>query len=237
MTRQAGAAHSQYATDIIEALATHGLVLRGGFDFADAGDRPVGPSRNPARSILLVGSAGAGWWAHFCRWRAKHPSHLANPLDTWSRDIIGRIAEDVGARLVMPNDRPYAPFQQWAMRAEGLKRSPLGLLMHPDFGLWQAYRAALLFDTSLPEELNRLSAEPIHLCDACIGKPCLKSCPVDAYSQAGFAYQRCLDHVRGDAGAPCRSGCLDRNACPYGAEFRYPVEVQAFFQRAFARLP
>ena len=41
--------------------------------------------------------------------------------------------------------------------------------------------------------------KPIHLCDACAGKPCLKACPVGAHSPAGFAYEACLDHVRSPA--------------------------------------
>ncbi len=31
------------------------------------------------------------------------------------------------------------------MAAEGLKPSPLGLLMHPEYGLWHGYRGAILF--------------------------------------------------------------------------------------------
>ena len=220
---------------VAQALSPHGLILRGGFDFAGGDDRPAGPSGAKAGSVLLVGSAGAGWWPHFVAWRARQPAGLADPLDRWAREVAGEAARVAGALLVMPNDRPYAPFQQWAMRAEGLRRSPLGLLMHPEYGLWHAYRAALLFDAPLPG--GAAVRETIHLCDACAGKPCLKACPVDAYSAAGFAHGRCLDHVRGPAGEPCRSGCLDRNACPFGTAWRYPAEVQAFFQRAFARLP
>ena len=221
---------------VAHALAPHDLILRGGIDFADDEERPGGLSGQPARSVMLVGTAGAAWWPHLEAWRATQPADLANPLDTWVREIVGRIADAAGARLIMPGDRPYAPFQQWAMRAEGLKPSPLGLLMHPDYGLWHAYRAALLFDEPLPPDLVQAAREPAHPCDACPGRPCLTACPVDAYSQAGFAYQRCLDHVRGPAGAACRSGCLDRNACPHATGWRYPAAVQAFFQRAFAGL-
>ena len=104
--------------------------------------------------------------------------------------------------------------------------------MHPHT-LWHAYRGALLFDVELPITMHE---KPIHLCDACVGKPCLKACPADAYSPAGFAYQNCLDHVRGPNGLACRTGgCLDRNACPYGTAYRYPREVQAFHMAAFAR--
>jgi epoxyqueuosine reductase QueG len=105
--------------------------------------------------------------------------------------------------------------------------------MHPEYGLWHAWRGALLFDAEISIQAPR---EVIHLCDLCPGKPCLKACPVDAYSEAGFAYQACLDHVRGPSGGPCRTtGCLDRNACPYGAAYRYSTDEQAFHMAAFMR--
>ncbi len=69
-----------------------------------------------------------------------------------------------------------------------------------------------------------------------IGKPCLKACPVGAYSETGFDHQACLGHVRGLDGGACRSGgCLDRNACPYGLAYRYPADMQAFHMAAFSR--
>ncbi|MEW6634123.1 MAG: hypothetical protein AB1440_24885 [Pseudomonadota bacterium] len=217
---------------IAAALSVNGLILRGGLNFMADDARPVGPSGAPARSALLVGQAGAAPWPHFLRWREQQPQTIANPLDTWSRQMIGAVANEFSARAVSPSDRPYLPFQQWAMRAEGLKPSPLGILMHPEYGLWHAYRGALLFEDEIgvPEP-----QAVIHLCDACIDKPCLKSCPVNAYSTEGFAYQSCLAHVRGPEGEPCRGGgCLDRNACPYGADYRYPAEVQAFHMASFA---
>lgn len=220
--------------EIATALSAHGLILRGGFNFAAGETLPTGVSDAPMKSVVLVGQAGAAPWSHFLRWRENQPEAIANPLDTWSREVIGAVAEKFGARAVSPSDRPYLPFQQWAMRAEGLRPSPLGILMHPQYGLWHAYRGALLFEDeiALPEP-----REVIHLCDACIAKPCLKSCPVDAYSADGFAYEACLAHVRGANGEPCRSGgCLDRNACPYGTDYRYPAEVQALHMASFAGL-
>ncbi|RUV11470.1 MULTISPECIES: 4Fe-4S dicluster domain-containing protein [unclassified Mesorhizobium] len=219
--------------EIAAALAANGLILRGGVIFNTGEESPSGLSGAAAKSALLVGQAGAAPWPHFLRWRESQPEQIANPLDTWSREVIGAVAQDFGARAISPSDKPYLPFQQWAMRAEGLKPSPLGILMHPQYGLWHAYRGALLFEDELPIQAGE--AAP-HLCDTCVEKPCLKSCPVDAYSAQGFAYQSCLAHVRGANGGPCRrGGCLDRNSCPYGTEYRYPPEVQAFHMASFAR--
>ncbi|PSJ63844.1 hypothetical protein [Pseudaminobacter soli (ex Li et al. 2025)] len=222
----------RFLEDISAALAEHGLIPRGGFVFGAGEEAPPGRSGWPASSVLLVGQAGAAPWPHFSRWRERQPADLKDPLDTWSRVVIGQAGQKFGARAVSPSDRPWLPFQQWAMRAEGLKPSPLGILMHPEYGLWHAYRGALLFEIEIPiQEPRKVS----HLCDACVGKPCMKSCPVDAYSPGGFAYEACLAHVRGANGEPCRTGgCLDRNACPAGAEYRYPADVQAFHMASFA---
>lgn len=218
--------------EIAARLGESGLILRGGLHFASGEDRPAGPSGKPAGAVVLVGNAGADYWQHFSRWRAEQPAELADPLDRWSRQVIDAVAESVGARLLMPNDRPFAPFQRWAMRAEGLEPSPLGLLIHPRYGPWHAFRGALLFDDEIAlPDVERSN----HPCALCAGKPCLKACPVGAHSEAGFAYAACVSYVRAVDGSVCREGgCIARNACPVGGRYRYPAPVQAFHQKAFA---
>ena len=215
-------------------LAENGLILRGGFAFGQ--DEKVPAGAEGARAVVLVGHGGPTIWPHFEAWLAKQSAELADPLDIWSREVVGEVAARFGVRAVSPSDFPYLPFQQWAMRAEGLRPSPLGILMHPEFGLWHAYRGALLLPT-VPDGIADLAAvrTPIHLCDGCDGKPCLHACPVDAYSTSGFTYARCIDHVRSPAGRACmETGCLDRNACPYGDAYRYSPAQQSFHMRAFA---
>lgn len=225
---------------IAAALAAHGLIPRGGFAFEPGEAAPVSASGTAARAVLLLGHAGGSIWPRFRRWREAQPSDMADPLDRWSRGVIGDVAAAFGARAVSPSDRPYLPFQDWAMRAERLRPSPLGILMHPEFGLWHAYRGALLFDDATAAAQIRAEAgtvaRPAHACDSCVGKPCLAACPVGAHTAAGFDHRGCLAHVRSDVGEPCmRAGCLDRNACPVGPSYRYPAAMQAFLMRAFAR--
>ena len=60
--------------------------------------------------------------------------------------------------------RPWLPFQQWARKAEPVHVSPLGVLIHPDYGLWHSYRGALCFDTRLlPCPSLTGAAEPVRL--------------------------------------------------------------------------
>ncbi len=219
--------------EIGSALAVHGLILRGGLVFDRNDSAPVGPNGGVAKSVLLIGHGGAAMWPHFHRWLTGLAAIPGNPLDCWSKKVIGGIAAQAGARAVFPSDRPYLPFQQWAMRAEGLKPSPLGIVMHPRFGLWHAWRGALLFEHEISIHVPR---EPIHHCDLCDGKPCLNSCPVGAFSGMGYAVDDCVDHVNGTDGTVCLTrGCLARNACPVAAEHRYPADQQAFHMAAFLR--
>lgn len=218
---------------IAAALRPSGLCLRGGFNVAAGETLQAGPSGARARAVVLVGNAGAGYWPQFQRWLTAQTETPENPLDDWCRQMIGAVAAAFGAWAVSPADRPYHPFQQWAMRAEGLRASPLGVLIHPEYGLWHAYRGALLLDVEIDEASPR---EVIHLCDLCVGKPCRKQCPVEAHAGEGFLYEACLGHVRGARGAACRDGgCLDRNACPYGEAYRYPEAVRRFHMQAFMR--
>lgn len=213
-------------------LSAHGLILRGHFNFDPGEAAPAGPCGAAARAVALVGHAGPSIWPHFKSWRERRQASLKDPLDSWSREVIGAVAQQVGARSVSPSDRPFLPFQQWAMRAEGLRPSPLGILMHPEYGLWHAYRGALLFDDEFAVPATELG---IHLCALCADKPCLTACPVEAYSPSGFMHQTCVSHVRSANGQACRqTGCLARNACPHGAAYRYPAEAQAFHMESFA---
>lgn len=62
----------------------------------------------------------------------------------------GGSSRDLDARAVYPfNTTPPYPFLTWARRGGAGHVSPLGLNIHPTYGLWHAYRAALLFPVVL----------------------------------------------------------------------------------------
>jgi hypothetical protein len=218
---------------VAQLLGPSGLIVRGGFNFSEQEAAPEFPGRGPAKSIMLIGHGGGDFWPIFRAWLDRQQVTPPNPLDSWSRVEIDNVARGCDAHAVYPSDIPYLPFQQWAIGAEGLQPSPLGILIHPEFGLWHAYRGALLFDCALEFETVE---NAIHLCDLCDGKPCLNSCPIGAFTIEGYAVANCRAHVASAEGGICKSGgCIARNACPHGVQHRYLPEQQVFHMAAFLR--
>ena len=204
-------------------VAATGLCLRGGFH-PDAEDAVPGAPR----TVILVGDVAGRLWPHFQAARRDEP----DPLDAWTLRVLAPVAADLDARILYPFDGPpHHPFQQWAMRAEGLRPSPIGPLVHPRFGLWHSYRAALLFGHEID-----LGGPPLpdHPCDGCRDRPCLVACPVGAFAAGTFDLAACLGHLKAPAGADCMTGgCLARRACPVGADHAYVPDHQAFLARSF----
>lgn len=220
-------------SEVQAGLDDFGLLVRGCLNF-ETGESSLIPSDgSPAGSVMLIGHSGAAPWRHFRRRQDTLPTSIENPLDIWSKNVIRPIAESYGGQAVFPSDQPYFPFQQWAMRAENLKPSPLGLLIHPVYGLWHAYRGAILFPFELKiQALQKLS----HPCETCVEKPCLTACPVNAFSHDGYDVKSCRQHLSDQAGQPCmQEGCLARRACPVGLDYQYGAEQMQFHMRAFAK--
>ena len=182
-----------------------------------------------AKFVILVGNAGPEMFRKF----AKERDHRTAKIDDWTRDVIGGLAEDLSAKAVFPFDTPPLPFLTWARRAGAGHVSPLGLNIHPTYGLWHAFRAALLFPVAFDLPMQSAGAHP---CETCIGKPCLSACPVHAFDGFSYNVAACATHLETPAGEDCMSGgCLARRACPVGRSFTYhPVQAQ-FFMRAFLK--
>ena len=214
-----------------EALQPSGIRLRGVVSFGD-GAGPTLSDGKMARALVLLGNVGGSIWPAFSVWRGTYVGD--DPLDTWSKAVITPIAEQLRATAFFPSDQPYMPFQQWAMRAEELTASPLGILIHPIYGTWHGYRAALAFAEPIAPERRAVASAP---CESCVGKPCLSTCPVGAISESGFEVGACRAHLMPEEGRTgCMvAGCLARHSCPVGAEYRYSDEQLRFHMEALFR--
>lgn len=216
---------------IAKALSAVGLMLRGGFAPEPADGLPMLSGGRPSRTVMLVGNAGPALWQAFAA-SPEAADGRPHPLNRWTRREVDAAAAIVGGVALYPFDAdPPWPFQRWARRAEPVHPSPIGLLIHPEYGLWHAYRAAIL----LADPLDLPPPAPIPSpCDTCLAKPCLSTCPVGAFTPAGYAVAACLNHLEVPAGEDCLgAGCRARRACPVGAAYRQEPAQAGFHMRAF----
>lgn len=190
--------------------------------------RPEDKVPEYARFVILIGNAGPDMFRRFARERI--PSQ--DKMDDWTRDAVGQLAADLEAKACYPFDMsPPWPFLTWARRAGAGHVSPLGLNIHPTYGLWHAYRAALLFPVVFDLPTHKAGPSP---CDTCVDKPCLSACPVKAFNGTQYDVPACAGHLRTPEGETCMTrGCLARHACPVGQGFAYAPAQAQFHMRAF----
>ncbi len=182
------------------------------------------------RRALLVGNIGSSLWPSFSASKEFHDGE-AHSLDRWTVARMTPIAAGLGAEVRFPFGGTIWPFQQYAKQATGMQQSPIGLLVHSEFGLWMAFRAVLVFEGEFGIPTTKVGAHP---CDSCEGKPCLSTCPIGAFTDAGYDYKACKSYVKSAAGTECREGgCLARQACPVGQEYAYEKAHKAFHMAAY----
>ena len=208
--------------DLAERATREGLFL--------AGTAPVLPEdRLPERfrSVALLAPDEPAFWPLFSA-SPELRDGAPDPLDRWSRRIIGRLACALGTKAVFPfGGPPWRPFTGWARRSGRAWPSPVGLLVHERAGLWISYRGGVLL-----EEEGPVGTAP-RPCDTCSEKPCLTACPVSALTADRYDLSACHAALDTPEGQVClQGGCLVRRACPVGAGRRDP-EQSAFHMKAF----
>lgn len=215
---------------VLAAISGAGLVPRGALAVEEKERRGA---LADIGAIVLAGMAGRDGWSAFAA-SPEAADGADHPLDRWSRRVIEVLARDLGALALFPfGGPPFWPFQQWARRAEPVHPSPIGLLIHPRYGLWHSYRGALGFSEAL--DFPEPATEPSP-CDSCRERPCLCACPIGAFSTAGYDVAGCAGHLEDPAGGDCMGfGCRARRACPVGAGDAYGPDQASFTMRAFLR--
>ena len=209
-----------------QAAAAEGLAVVGAFH-TQAGDRaPEGVG-----TICLLGARGGDMWAVFSA-SPEAADGEPQPMDRWSRRVIGRLATVLEAVALFPfGGPPYQPFQRWAARGEVATSSPVAMQVTATRGLWTSYRGALGFRETIAL-VEREGASPCLGCPA----PCMTACPVDAFAGGVYYVPGCVAHVTSPAGAACREGgCLVRHACPAGLGATPPAGQRQFHMEAFIR--
>lgn len=192
---------------------------------------PADPAFCPAnaQSLILIGpQAGARWWRTMTaapEWR----DGLPDPVDRWSKRIIGALARDFDGAALFPSDGPpFAPFLRWAQESQTLWQSPVGLLVHARLGLWVSFRGAL----ALPFKVTLAASN--NPCQTCTHQPCRTACPVNALSDTSYDVTACHAHLDSKDGKDCLThGCHARRACPAAQSHARLPEQSAYHMSRF----
>jgi epoxyqueuosine reductase len=190
-----------------------------------------------AQSIVVIGNGGGAFWKAFKRHADDNPAWMArdNPLDDFTRVIVEREIAPVLERfaiaptIIYPfiSNAPTLNFME-AGKASGLSGpSILGVMVHPVYGPWIAFRAAILVNELLDAPGEAYRFDP---CPSCIPRTCISACPADAVSIVkGWDIPKCLTH-RVEVEADCAPRCHARAECVLGPEHRYPDDELAYHQ-------
>ncbi|MBI4208779.1 MAG: hypothetical protein HY538_03625 [Deltaproteobacteria bacterium] len=182
-----------------------------------------------AQSILIIGNGGGEFWCQYRKFCHQQPDFLkqSHPLDTFTRQIIeqtARVFDEAGVsyHLFYPfyTEPVWFPFVTLAKLAGLGTPSPLGMLVHPTYGPWIAFRAGVLLPFDVPESPLDLQGKP---CEGCL-RYCLQGCRGNAadFSKDRIDLERCITFRKAEL--PCRATCHARLACPVGEEYRYPED-------------
>jgi hypothetical protein len=210
--------------EIAARLAPERLEVMGGFHPEPGDAAPAGTG-----TLLLLGPAEPGFWDHVTA-APEFADGRPDPLDRWSRRVIGRLACGLGAKALFPfGGPPYRPFLAWALRTGRVWASPVTLLVQDRAGLMVSFRGALA-------QRDRLDLPPPPLappCAAC-AQPCTTACPVGALTATGYDVAACHAFLDTEAGRDCLDrGCRARRACPVSDTYGRRPAQSAFHMRSF----
>ena len=195
---------------------------------------------------LAVGSAGQPFWDAVTaspEWKAE----TDHPVDTFTHRAITEVLAAEAAKMKKPEARITCVFDAdapnfvvlWTERFPRIAQSDLGMMIHPEYGLWMGARAHVLlpgFHETLEnaDSTKGLKKQPhFDPCTSCSDKPCLSACPVEAFpAPKTFEFQACAAHLMSNP--RCFStGCDARAACPYGQSWQLPPDQAQYHQSRF----
>lgn len=185
----------------------------------------LGHTKTSEGSAVLIGTSPRVWPVFTAS--PEYADNKPDPLDRWSKRILGNIASNIGATCAFPSDGPpYPPFVAWALKSGRFHHSPVGLLVHDGQGMMFSLRGALFIKDPLP---HAPSQSPCATC----AKPCETACPVNALTpNAAYDVPACHSYLDTPDGQDCMTkGCATRRACPVSigrAHAQSAFHMQAF---------
>jgi epoxyqueuosine reductase QueG len=225
-----------------EELRASGLNAWGVADAAHW-DETAGPERQSqvllpgARSILVVGSGGGELWTQLLDELRADPRRLAeepHPLDAFVARRVAAADARLGSTprrwfFASATAELHLDFRALAALAGLGRRSRLGLLLHPEYGVWLGLRAAC-FLTEAIAPTGPVAGDPCEGCDA----PCVSACPGGAFPGGHWQVDPCAAFHA--ASSACNSSCASRSACVAAPEHRYSAdEILYHYDRQHGR--
>lgn len=200
------------------------LIILGGFHPNPGDNAPEG-----CGTLLMLGPDEPAFWPAFTR-SAEWRDGGSDPMDRWSRRVIGAWAAQLGAQPLYPfGGQPFEPFYTWALRTGRIHAAPVNFLVHDTAGLFVSFRGAL----ALPARID-LPAPPPNPCMSCDAKPCTTACLSGALTPTGYDVPRCKDFLTTDAGAEnLTTGCAVRRCCPVSQKFGRMAAQSAYHMHQF----
>jgi len=218
-------------------LARHGLSVLGGLSLTET-LCAKGEESFAGRAAILIGNTGHRMWPYILK-SPEYSDGQSDPMNRWTRRVVSKLTQHVDGDARYPFNIPYWPFQRIALATGNMHSSPLGILIHPEYGLWHAFRAVIIVSPNSGlsadiEEMIHQTQKVIHPCDTCAEKPCLNTCPVSAFDGVSLDREACFKYLDDGREPDCMNvGCAARNACPVGQDYKYENTQVRFHMRSY----
>lgn len=205
----------------------------GGYRLFVSGVVDDGGGEEEDRALVLLSPDEPGFWAHL-KAQPEFRDGADDPVDRWSRRVIGALAEGWKGEALLPfGGPPWHPFYQYALRSGRAFVSPVRLLVHDRMGLFASWRGAVRVRAGLARDAIRETPATQSPCPTCAA-PCLEACPAGALDASGYDLDRCHAFLDRPEGEHClKGGCLVRRACPVSQGYGRLAEQSAWHMRHF----
>ena len=220
------------ANSVAEELYERGLNLQAVFQFSQIPETlkkriiQSEPCSDRYQHLILLGNGGSRFWESMQHHRTRSLQD-DNPVDNFFiRSVENAFDADPDYRIIYPGNH-LLPLQGLGKLAGWHNDSPLGLGIHPVFGLWFAYRGIILSNTDFIPAADDFDTQFESPCAACQNKPCINACPAAAVTRSGLKIKPCSNY-RLESDSRCQSRCISRLVCPIGRDYRYLEEQMTY---------